>query len=66
MPLIAELLREAVAGQPAEARFDAETLLGHVLGRDRAWLFAHASDPVEPAAAERFAGLWGRRGVSRF
>lgn len=63
MPLIAELLREAVAGQPAEARFDAETLLGHVLGRDRAWLFAHASDPVEPAAAERFAGLWGRRGA---
>ncbi|HZV38522.1 MAG TPA: protein-(glutamine-N5) methyltransferase, release factor-specific, partial [Pseudoxanthomonas sp.] len=41
MPLIAELLREAVAGQPAEARFDAETLLGHALGRDRAWLFAH-------------------------
>lgn len=61
MTRIAELLREATVDQPAEARFDAETLLGHVLGRDRAWLFAHAGDAVEDAAAGRFAGLWRRR-----
>ena len=61
MPRIAELLREAIAGQPAEARFDAETLLGHALGRDRAWLFAHAGDAADVAVAERFAELWRRR-----
>lgn len=61
MPRIAELLSEALAGQPPEARFDAELLLGHALGRDRAWLFAHAGDAVEAVEAERFAGLWRRR-----
>ncbi len=61
MTRIAELLREAVVGQPTEARFDAETLLGHVLGRDRAWLFAHAGDALEAGAAGRFADLWRRR-----
>jgi len=61
MTSIAELLRGTTAGQPAEARFDAETLLGHVLGRDRAWLFAHAGDALEAEVAERFAGLWRRR-----
>ena len=61
MPRIAELLREAVADEPAEARFDAETLLGHALGQDRAWLFAHAGDAADNAVAERFAELWRRR-----
>lgn len=61
MPRIAELLREAVADHSVEVRFDAETLLGHALGRDRAWLFAHAGDPVETGAARRFAELWRRR-----
>ena len=61
MPRIDELLREAAAGQPPEARHEAELLLCHALGHGRAWLFAHAGDPVEAGAAERFSALWRRR-----
>ncbi|MEE7565166.1 hypothetical protein HH297_00520, partial [Xanthomonas sp. Kuri4-3] len=32
-------------------RADAEALLLHALGRDRAWLFAHGRDPVDAAVA---------------
>lgn len=53
-----ELLRQAIAGID---RADAEALLLHVLGRDRAWLFAHARDPVGDEAAAAFAGLVERR-----
>jgi release factor glutamine methyltransferase len=42
-------------------RADAEALLIHALQRDRAWLFAHARDPLPTAAAERFDGLLARR-----
>lgn len=52
------LLREAMH---RIAREDAEPLLAHALGRDRAWLFAHATDPVEPAAAGAFRALVERR-----
>lgn len=45
----------------AEARFEAELLLGHALGRDRAWLFAHARDQVDEAAATRFLAFCQRR-----
>src|SRR5690606_19058492 len=45
----------------AEARFEAELLLGHALGRDRAWLFAHARDTVGDQAAARFGALCDRR-----
>ena len=43
-------LRQALA-QAAETidRQDATVLLFHVLSRDRAWLHAHADDPLEPA-----------------
>ena len=44
-----------------EARRESELLLGHALQRDRAWLFAHASDSVEPASRERFAQLIAER-----
>jgi release factor glutamine methyltransferase len=44
-----------------EARREAELLLGHALQRDRAWLFAHARDPVEPASHMRFEELIARR-----
>jgi release factor glutamine methyltransferase len=37
--------RLRAAGSPSP-RLDAEVLLGHVLGRDRAWLIAHATEPL--------------------
>ena len=40
-----------------EARREAELLLGHALGRDRAWMFAHARDPLDEAARERYQSL---------
>ncbi|KTF36633.1 peptide chain release factor N(5)-glutamine methyltransferase [Xanthomonas vesicatoria] len=59
------------AGIPAEQllrqatlridRADAEPLLLHALGRDRAWLFAHGRDPVPPALAQAFDTLVQRR-----
>ncbi len=70
------LLRQARARiEPGEA----DWLLCHVLGRPRSWLFAHAEDAVDAAAAARFerlverrecgepvAYLTGRRGFWRF
>ena len=41
-------LREAGSPTP---RLDAEVLLGHVLGRDRAWLLAHPEAAVDAGAA---------------
>lgn len=43
------------------ARLDAELLLGHALGRDRAWLFAHAGDALDADAVARFDALVARR-----
>ena len=57
-PHLDVLLREASA---RIAREDAEPLLAHALGRDRAWLFAHATDPVPAAAAADFRALVARR-----
>ncbi|MFO7339336.1 MAG: peptide chain release factor N(5)-glutamine methyltransferase [Lysobacteraceae bacterium] len=57
-PRLADLLREAAA---RIGREDAEPLLQHALGRDRAWLFAHADEPVEAATAARFRELVERR-----
>lgn len=42
-------------------RADAEALLLHALGRDRAWLFAHGREPVSGPVAEAFAALVERR-----
>ena len=66
-------------GQESEARAEAETLLAHALGVDRAWLFAHSTDVLPGDAATRFealiaariagtpvAHLTGRRGFWRF
>ena len=52
------LLRESSA---RIGREDAEPLLIHALGVDRAWLFAHATDPVAAAAAARVRALVERR-----
>lgn len=43
------------------ARIDAEVLLGHILGKDRAWLLAHAHDDVLPNAESAFDLFAARR-----
>ena len=40
---------------------DAAVLLAHVLGRARAWLYAHGGDPVEATTADAFRALLDRR-----
>src|SRR5690606_1618433 len=40
---------------------EAELLLAHVLGRDQGWLYAHGTDPLAPADAERFEAMVARR-----
>jgi release factor glutamine methyltransferase len=40
---------------------DAQVLLAHVLGTNRAWLAAHAADSVSPAQANAFFALADRR-----
>jgi len=54
----AALLLEARVGSPMLA---AELLLMHLLGRDRAWLYAHPDEPVAPEAVDRYFELVGRR-----
>lgn len=59
---VRQLLADAAAALPGvEGRHEAELLLLHVLGRERSWLFAHATDAVGEADAARFAGLLARR-----
>ena len=38
-----------------------ELLLMHALGRDRAWMYSHPEEPLDPAAAEKFLALIARR-----
>jgi release factor glutamine methyltransferase len=38
-----------------------ELLLMHALGRDRAWMYSHPEEPLDPAAAEKFRALIARR-----
>lgn len=55
-------LRAAAARLPGpDARHEAEQLLLHVLGRDRAWLFAHGDDPLPEPEAAAFDALLTRR-----
>lgn len=62
---VGELLRAAVARLSEvgseSARLDAELLLGHVLGVERATVLAHPEAPVGGAAAEAFDGFVVRR-----
>jgi release factor glutamine methyltransferase len=51
-------LRAANVGSPALA---AELLLMHVLGCSRAWIYAHISDALDPAALENYQELVRRR-----
>lgn len=59
MPTISQALQAAHA--QGLDRLDAQLLMGHVLGRDRAWLIAHDGDPLPDAQAQSFAGLCARR-----
>lgn len=54
-------LRSASDAGAAECRHEVELLLGHVLGRDRAWLFAHADDALDADDQRRFVELLERR-----
>ncbi len=51
-------LREAGSPSP---RLDAELLISHVQGRDRAWLHTHPDEPLTDADAQRLARWIGRR-----
>jgi release factor glutamine methyltransferase len=42
-------------------RLDAQLLLGHVLGKPRAWLIAHDEDTLPPERAAAYAALCTRR-----
>ena len=56
----ATTIRRALA-QASLAPLDAQVLLAHVLGRGRAWLLAHATEPLAPADADAFFNLAARR-----
>ncbi len=45
------------------ARRDAELLLCHVLGRDRAWLLAHIKDPIDDQSLRQYERSIDRRAV---
>lgn len=53
-------VRAALAESGLEA-IDATVLLGHVVGRNRAWLVAHGDDALPPDEAQAFAALAQRR-----
>ena len=55
------LLREAAAHPDPESRHEAEVLLAHALGKDRAWLFAHADSVPDAQAQGRFRDLLAAR-----
>ncbi|PIQ38674.1 MAG: protein-(glutamine-N5) methyltransferase, release factor-specific [Lysobacterales bacterium CG17_big_fil_post_rev_8_21_14_2_50_64_11] len=55
-------LLQAAARLPGpQPRFEAELLLGHALGRDRAWLFAHGNESLAVAQQTAFTALLERR-----
>lgn len=62
MSTVAAVLRDAgtlLSGDSARA--EAEMLMGEALGRDRAWLFAHADHALMPEQRDRFLALLQRR-----
>lgn len=58
-PTVRDVLADAA--RRLASRIDAERLLMHALDVDRAWLFAHALDPVPPGQVGRFQALVERR-----
>lgn len=61
MPAAPETIESLLRQADAIDRVDAEWLLAHALERPRAWLFAHAGDPVPAETAERYTALLARR-----
>jgi release factor glutamine methyltransferase len=61
MPSVRELLSALTTPGQIEARHEAEILLCHALGRDRAWLFGHGDDTVDDDVAQRFGELMQAR-----
>ena len=59
MSTVGDALRAARAA--AVDRLDAQLLLGHLLGRDRAWLLAHDDDALPAPIATQFETLVARR-----
>jgi release factor glutamine methyltransferase len=63
--LVAQALKQAV--QPLAAagcdtpRLDAEVLLAHILGQDRAWLYAHPEYTLSPSQLSAYRSLVARR-----
>ena len=53
--------RLAAGPHPERARRDAETLLLHLTGKDRAWLLAHADEDFGGCTAVRYASIVERR-----
>lgn len=51
------------AHQVDNARRDAELLLCHVLGRDRAWLLAHIQDEIDNQSIRQYERVMDRRAV---
>lgn len=58
--VVAAAARLREAGSPSP-RLDAELLVAHALGRDRAWLIAHPEAVLEADAADALAGWIERR-----
>ena len=55
------LASKSLAAISSYARHDAELLLRHILGRDRAWLLAHPDEPLTEAQEQAYAALLARR-----
>jgi len=58
---IAQAAELLTAHRITDARRDAETLLCHVLGRDRAWLLAHGTDRMDGDAGQMYSRVLYRR-----
>ncbi len=67
MATIADALRQASAlladHHITTPRLDAEVLLCHVLGKDRAWLLAHRLDPVDENTGAMYSRVLDRRAL---
>jgi release factor glutamine methyltransferase len=59
MTIVASILRDAALA--LDSRLEAEVLLSHVLGRERAWLYAHGTRPVDRSDQIAFDQLIQRR-----
>jgi len=54
-------LKQLRSKKISSAQLDAEVLLAHVLGRDRAFLFAHSDEPIQKEKNNRFKKMIQRR-----